>query len=208
MRPDFRLCPTVDTGAKKGYHILNRKKGVIPMKKTDAATLVKLLLTPVLMVILGLALVIRPDTASALVGKILGWILILMGGGLLIESLAVKDVTTSRILFTVVTLALGVWLVRNPLRLAAALGRIAGLLILVRAVQDIVNATRWKCGMKYALISGIVGALLIVLPMTTSRVVWVVLGILVIVLGILTALDRLKLGKLLSSGDDNIIDAQ
>ena len=178
------------------------------MKKTDAATLVKLLLTPVLMVILGLALVIRPDTASALVGKILGWILILMGGGLLIESLAVKDVTTSRILFTVVTLALGVWLVRNPLRLAAALGRIAGLLILVRAVQDIVNATRWKCGMKYALISGIVGALLIVLPMTTSRVVWVVLGILVIVLGILTALDRLKLGKLLSSGDDNIIDAQ
>ena len=206
--PVFFPPVNIDTGPKKGYHTINKRKGVISMKKTDVTTLVKLMLTPVLMAILGLALIIRPDSASAVVGKVLGWILMLLGAGLLVESLIVKDINTGRILFTVVTVALGLWLMRNPLRLAAALGHIAGLLILVRSVQDIINATRWKCGMKYALLSGILGALLIVLPMTTSRAVWVILGILILVLAVLMSIDRLKPGKLLSSGDDNIIDAQ
>lgn len=178
------------------------------MKKSDAATLGKLLLTPVLMIILGIALILRPDSASALVGKVLGWVLLLVGVGGAVESLIVKDITTGRVLFCVVALALGLWLIRNPLRLAAALGRIAGLLILIRSVQDIINATRWKCGMKYALLSGIIGALLILLPMTSSRAIWVILGILVTLVGILTAVDRVKFGRGLPSGDDNIIDAQ
>lgn len=150
------------------------------MKKKDMQSMVRLMLTPVLMVILGIVLVVRPDSASALVG---------------------------RILFVVVAAALGLWLVRNPLRLAAALGRVAGLLILVRAVQDIINAARWKCGMKYALLSAIIGGLLILLPMTTSRAVWVIVGLLVIAVGVLMAIDRLKPGKLLGDGG-NIIDAQ
>ena len=198
----------VDTGPKKGYHIFNDLKGVISMKKSDAATLGKLLLTPVLMIILGIALILRPDSASALVGKILGWVFILAGVAMAVESLAVRDISTGRVLFSVVALALGVWLIRNPLRLAAALGRIAGLVILLRSIQDIINATRWKCGMKYALLSGIIGALLILLPMTSSRAIWVILGILVTVVGILTAVDRVKFGRGLPSGDDNIIDAQ
>lgn len=177
------------------------------MKKTDAATLVRLMLTPVLMVILGIILVIRPDSASAVVGKVLGWVLMILGIGLVIESFAVKDLNTGRALFAIVAVALGLWLLRNPLRLAAALGRIAGLLILVRAVQDIVNATRWKCGMKYALLSAIIGGLLILLPMATSRAVWVIVGLLVIAVGVLMAIDRLKPGKLLGDGG-NIIDAQ
>lgn len=153
------------------------------MKKKDVQSMVRLMLTPVLMVILGIVLVVRPDSASALVGKVLGWVLL------------------------VVAAALGLWLVRNPLRLAAALGRVAGLLILVRAVQDIINAARWKCGMKYALLSAIIGGLLILLPMTTSRAVWVIVGLLVIAVGVLMAIDRLKPGKLLGDGG-NIIDAQ
>lgn len=177
------------------------------MKKTDVTALVRLMLTPVLMVILGIILVIRPDSASAVVGKVLGWVLMILGIGLVIESFAVKDLNTGRVLFAIVAAALGLWLLRNPLRLAAALGRIAGLLILVRAVQDIVNATRWKCGMKYALLSAIIGGLLILLPMATSRAVWVIVGLLVIVVGVLMAIDRLKPGKLLGDGG-NIIDAQ
>lgn len=176
------------------------------MKKKDVQSMVRLMLTPVLMVILGIVLVVRPDFASALVGKVLGWVLLVVGIGLLVESIAVKELTTSRILF-VVAAALGLWLVRNPLRLAAALGRVAGLLILVRAVQDIINAARWKCGMKYALLSAIIGGLLILLPMTTSRAVWVIVGLLVIAVGVLMAIDRLKPGKLLGDGG-NIIDAQ
>ena len=145
------------------------------MKKTEIRNLVRLMLTPALMVLLGILLIVRPDSASAVVGKILGWGMILLGAGTLIESLAVRDIAASRVLFVAVTLALGSWLLRNPLRLAAALGRVAGLLIL--------------------------------LPMTTSRAVWVILGILVILVAVLMAIDRLKPGKLLGDGG-NVIDAQ
>ena len=60
--------------------------------------------------------------------------------------------------------------------------------------------------MRYAIVSALIGAVLIVLPMTTSRLVMVLLGLVVIVLGSLMAWDRLQLGKLLSDGDDGIID--
>ena len=43
--------------------------------------------------------------------------------------------------------------------------------------------------------------------MTTSRAVWVIVGLLVIAVGVLMAIDRLKPGKLLGDGG-NIIDAQ
>lgn len=176
------------------------------MKKKNMQSMVRLMLTPVLMVILGIVLVVRPDSASALVGKVLGWVLLVVGIGLLMESIAVKELTTSRILFVVVAAALGLWLVRNPLRLAAALGRIAGLLILVRAVQDIVNATRWKCGMKYALLSAIIGGLLIVLPMTTSRLVITLCGLVLVFLAVMMGLDRLRFFRH-SGGGPDIIDA-
>ena len=176
------------------------------MKKKNMQSMVRLMLTPVLMVILGIVLVVRPDSASALVGKVLGWVLLVVGIGLLVESIAVKELTTSRILFVVVAAALGLWLVRNPLRLAAALGRIAGLLILVRAVQDIVNATRWKCGMKYALLSAIIGGLLIVLPMTTSRLVITLCGLVLVFLAVMMGLDRLRFFRH-SGGGPDIIDA-
>ena len=176
------------------------------MKKDKYLQMARLLLTPLVMILLGLLLLLRPDSASALVGRVIGWILVVIGGGLVLDSILVRDAMAGRILFAAVTLAVGVWLVRNPLRLAAMVGRIAGLLILIRAAQDIVNASRWNCGMRYAIVSALIGAVLIVLPMTTSRLVMVLLGLVVIVLGGLMAWDRLKLGKLLSDGDDGIID--
>ena len=163
----------------------------------------KLLLTPLLMILLGVVLMVRPDSGSALVG---GWALILLGGGLILDSLLIPSALTGKILFAAAALAAGVWLVRNPLGLAAAIGRIAGVLILIRGVQDMINASRWKCGMRYALISAIVGAVLILLPMTTSRIVMVLLGLLVALLGVLMARDRLKNGMPRSDGG-SIIDA-
>ena len=176
------------------------------MQKDKFLQMTRLLLTPLVMVLLGLLLLLRPDSASALVGRVIGWILVVIGGGLLLDCFLIQDAMAGRILFAAVTLAMGVWLLRNPLRLAATVGRIAGLLILIRAVQDIVNASKWKCGMRYAIISALIGAVLIVLPMTTSRLVMGLLGLVVMVLGALMAWDRLKLGKLLPDGDNGIID--
>lgn len=177
------------------------------MKKNDFAALAKRMLTPLLMILLGVVLMVRPDSASALVGKIAGWILIILGGGLILNTFLTRSGLTGKVLFAAVALAAGIWLVRNPLRLAAAIGRIAGMLILIRSIQDIINASRWKCRMGYAIVAALTGTILILLPMTTSRLVMVFVGLIVTVLGVLTARDRLKFGKLLPDGE-NIIDAE
>ena len=62
------------------------------MKKKDVQSMVRLMLTPVLMVILGIVLVVRPDSASALVGKVLGWVLLVVGIGLLV---GLMDIATA-----------------------------------------------------------------------------------------------------------------
>ena len=52
------------------------------MKKDKFLQMARLLLTPLVMVLLGLLLLLRPDSASALVGRVIGWILvvIVLGG--------------------------------------------------------------------------------------------------------------------------------
>ena len=65
----------------------------------------KLLLTPLLMILLGVVLMVRPDSGSALVGKIGGWALILLGGGLILDSLLIPSALTGKILFAAAALA-------------------------------------------------------------------------------------------------------
>lgn len=176
------------------------------MKKQNMKFFARLMLTPALMALLGIILVLRPDTASALVAKILGWILVLLGAGVLLSAFAVREGTPGKVLFSLLCLAAGIWILRNPLALAAAIGRVAGLLILVRAVQDIISAAQWKCGMTYALIAAAAGILLIVLPMTTSRLVMTICGLVVLLLAVGMGLDRYHIYRNSDRGPD-IIDA-
>ena len=182
------------------------KKGVKKMKKQDLKMLVRLMLTPALMLLLGIVLVSRPDSASALIAKLLGWVLVLLGAGVLFSAFTVRQGLTGKVLFSLLCLAAGAWILRNPLRLAAAIGRVAGLLILVRAVQDMISAAQWKCGMTYALIAAAVGVLLIVLPMTTSRLVMTICGLVLLFLAVMMGLDRYRAFRHMDRGPD-IIDA-
>ena len=85
--------------------------------------------------------------------------------------------------------------------LAAFIGRFIGLLIAARGIRDL--------SMGYsrilALITTAVGAVLVVLPMTTSRLVFSACGLVVLLIGIGMLMDRLKHNKYLDDGD--IIDA-
>ena len=56
-------------------------KEVVAMKKQDIMPLVRLVLVPVLLILLGLILVVDPDTASALISKLLGYVLTLCAIG-------------------------------------------------------------------------------------------------------------------------------
>lgn len=170
--------------------------------------MLQLLLTPVLLIILGVILIVHPDFASATIGKVLGWLLMAAGIGGIAAAVVTKTGLVTKAVYVLLCFGIGGWLLANPLNLAAAIGRIAGILLTVRGVQDVIRAVQWKTGLFLALLTTAVGLLLIVLPLTTSRLVFLVCGLLLLLVGVVMLRDRLKLRNRLNPPDDgNIIDA-
>ena len=151
--------------------------------KDTILSVIRLIATPVLLMVLGLILLIHPDSASALVAQILGWVLLIAGVVFAVSAIAGHFDTLGKVLSAVCCFAVGAWLLRNPLMLAAGLGRLAGILLVVRGIQDILNASRYHYGILPAVITTVLGAVLIALPMTTSRVVISLCGLLVLIVG-------------------------
>lgn len=176
------------------------------MKKEKLFSLVSLLWAPVALMVLGAVLLFNPDSASALVSKLLGWLLTLVGIGFGISAVAGETGRVGKGITAVALVLIGGWLTKNPLALAAWLGRIVGILLVVDGVQDILRLK--KEGQRFALplIVTVVGAILVLLPMTTTRLVFSLCGGVVLVIGVVMFLDRLRGSKRLNSGDD-IIDA-
>lgn len=175
------------------------------MNKRGFFSLVNLLWAPVALIIAGLILMVNPDSASALVSKILGWILILCGAGFAIAALmGYRDRWISRGITALLCIAAGTWLLRNPLALAESIGRFAGFLLLIRGIRDIIGSGERP----FAFITTIIGAVLILLPMTTSRILLSICGVAVLAVGIILLAVRLWSRNRLDEPDDpNIIDA-
>lgn len=175
------------------------------MKKNQILSLLKLVATPVMIILLGLILVIHPDSASALASKIIGWVLIAGGICFGVAAVAGPGGMVGKVLSAVACFVLGIWLLKNPLLLASGIGRLVGIIMAVRGVRDILDGG--KTNLLSAIITIALGVVLIALPMTTSRVVLTLCGILVMVVGIGMLADRLKTRRLNPPDDDNIIDA-
>ena len=77
------------------------------MKKNDILSLLYQLLFPVLLIVLGAVLLVNPDSASVLVAKILGWVLLLTGVGCGVAALTTHTGTAGKVLSALVCLALG-----------------------------------------------------------------------------------------------------
>lgn len=168
---------------------------------------IQLLLTPILVILLGAVLVFRPDSMSALVAKILGYILVAAGILFGVSAVSNKDNLASKVVSALACVFIGGWLLKNPLRLAAGIGRIIGILMALRGVRDLRAASIQGHGTAYALVTAVVGVLLVIMPMTASRLVMAVCGIVVVLLGIAMLLDRLRYQGYPHTDDSNIIDA-
>lgn len=187
------------------------------MKKYTPAELLNMLAMPALTVILGLILLLSPDTASALVGRVLAWVTILaavaLGAGSVFGSVTGRS---SRTVAAVVCGAVGIWMLMNPLFLAGIIGRVLGLYLLLRGIQD--GRTHFLLsggkpalspGLVLAAVTAVIGLVLILVPLATSRVLFSVIGIVMICVGIAEGIDRLKGRNLLEEGSDpNIIDVE
>ena len=171
------------------------------MKKNSFVDLFRQLASPVAVILLGLLLVVNPDSASVLIARIVGWILTIVGIGFGVAAIVDRNRAIRKGITAVFFACLGGSLSANPLVLAAFIGRIIGLLIAARGIRDLTMGY----SRILALITTAVGAVLVVLPMTTSRLVFSLCGLVVLFIGIGMLMDRLKHNKYLDDG--NIIDA-
>lgn len=178
------------------------------MKKEELFAKIQLLLTPVLIIVLGLVLVFCPDSASALIAKILSWILGLIAIGFGISALLNAQGRAGKVVGAIVCAVIGGWLGNNPLVLAAWFGRIIGIVLILDGVQDMGNNRRQGRRFLLPLLVTAMGAVLVLMPMTASRLLFALCGIVVLAIGVVMLLDRLKGRRQLPySGDSDIIDA-
>ena len=182
------------------------------MKKFEFTKLLNVFGGPVLMAVLGCILLLNPDSASALIAKIAGWVLIIASG---IYALSMLQEGTSgpKLIFALAGAAVGIWLLCNPLVLASALGRFAGVLLLYRGGRDI-----WEYYQLYqesaarkiplvGIVSAVLGLVLFFLPLSASRLLFSIIGLVLLGVSVAEIYDRLKIRRLLDTGDPNIIDA-
>ena len=177
------------------------------MNKEKLFNLIGRLWAPVALMVLGLVLLFNPDSASVLISKLLGWVLIAFGIGYGISAIASESGRAGKAITAVALAAVGGWLTNNPLALAAWIGRIVGILLVIDGIQDISQARKLGERFLLPLIATVVGAVLILLPMTTTRLVFSLCGGVVLIIGTVMLLDRLRGHKQLKSGGSDIVDA-
>ena len=177
------------------------------MKNNPFSDMVYRLASPVAVTLLGLLLTVNPDSASVLIARILGWMLTLVAIGFGVAALLDREHALRKGIIAVAFACVGGILSANPLLLAAWIGRVIGALIAIRGIRDLMISGSYGYSKTLALITTAVGALLVVLPMTTSRLVFSLCGLVVLFIGIGMLVDRIRNRKYLDKGDDNIIDA-
>ncbi len=150
----------------------------------------------------GLVLLFCPDAATALVAVIIGWVALAIGILLLIAA-AVTHEDLGTFLKAGISIAAGLWLINNPMSLAVAFGKLLGIGFLVSGFSGC-RKSNSKAGRTIYLVVGLLGLVLLMAPLTATRAVYTVLGLILVVVGIVMLLNRLNKGRL-DSGD-GIID--
>ena len=155
---------------------------------------------PATMILLGLILLLVPDSASVIIAYLIGGILTL--GGIVFAIGALLDRSFSKGFWALACLAIGGTLMGNPLLLARNLGRFLGVLLAIEGGSCLRRGSRM-----FGTVILIAAVALVLSPMALSRLVFSLCGLVMLFIGIGMLVDRLKQQKRLSGGDDNIIDA-
>ena len=165
---------------------------VITVKNQNFSYYLKRFLSPVVLILLGLILTFSPDSATTLLVQIIGWVLITVAAGLFAAAVALPGSMAGKVIGCLLCGASGLYMVLNPLHLAAWFGRIVGILLLLQGIQNILYQRLRTGSLFLPVLTAVVGAVLLVLPMATSRIVFTVAGIVVLLIGILMLVDRLR----------------
>lgn len=176
------------------------------LKNKDFLSLAYQLASPVALILLGAILLFSPDTAAVLISRLIGWGFFAVGIGFGIAALVSRGGDVGKIVGALCCIAAGSFLMRNPLWLARGVGRVLGIFLMIRGGRDFFQS-RLTEGKVLSLVCAVLGAVLVVLPMTVSRWVFSLCGLVMTIVGVVMLLERLKERKYLDGGKDDIIDA-
>ena len=182
------------------------------MKENNWGSFLSLAALPLVQLLLGAVLLLNPDGALAAIFRIIGWLLV---AAALICAFAVaadRSHTTGGVIGAVICGIGGVLLLRNPLILAASTGKILGLLLIIRALAGMVQGGkvsgtpgRHALGELPELI---IGAFLLLSPMTPTRLIFGVVGAVLIIGAVAKLLGiRKEVGGKRELKNPKIIDA-
>lgn len=162
-------------------------------------------LKPGLVVLLGLILIFRPDSLTSAIGVAIGLAVAALGCGLLISFFFGHTKDGLRLAGAIILMVLGFAVIKNPLSLTSQLGRFAGILLVLQSVRELSGELTLRSkGM--SIVSGVVGLVLMLIPVTSSRLVISGCGIVVALMGVGMILEQRKVSRRVDK--DEIIDAE
>lgn len=170
------------------------------MKKMKFMEAVNRFGMPVTTMLLGLILLLVPDSASVIIAYGIGGVLTLAGIAFAIGALL--DRSLSKGFWALACLSIGGTLMGNPLLLARNLGRFLGIWLAIEGGDCLRKGNR-----VFGAVILVAALVLTLSPMTLSRLLFSVCGLVVLVIGAGMLVDRIWNQKYLDKGDGNIIDA-
>lgn len=170
------------------------------MKYKKIPEAAKQLAMPVTLMVFGLLLLVSPDSASMIIAYAVAGLLLLGGIGLGIAALL--DRRLSQIFWTLVCLSFGGALLGNPLLLARNVGRFLGILL---AIEGGSRLREESTVFGWILLAA--AAIVVLSPMSLSRLVFSLVGAVALAAGIALLVSRLKQLRYLPKGRNDIIDA-
>ncbi len=170
------------------------------MKKENLWQLLNRFGMSLTLILLGLILLLVPDSASVIIAYLVSGILTFCGIAIGIGALLDRQI--SKGIWALVCLSIGGTLMGNPLLLARNLGRFLGILLAIEGGDCLRKGNRG-----FGIVILVAAVALVLSPLTLSRLVFSACGLVVLLIGIGMLADRLRNRKYLNDGDDNIIDA-
>lgn len=170
-------------------------------------TFIKHFASELFLVLCGAVLIFFPNSAVALVTKLMACILI--GAGIIgvIKNLNRKTSDFGDWIWAIGYFLVGFFLISNPLAISDLAGRVLGLFLMITGMQKF-RAASYGSGKALGLVSLVSGVVLMVLPKTLINTLLGFCGIVLIVIGGINLIDKLRHDRYLDEGrDPNIIDA-
>lgn len=176
------------------------------MKQNQIFNEVKPWLKPGLTVLLGLILMIRPASIAAVLAGAVGYLLALVGAWLLLSFFFGSDKSYIKLIAAVILLPIGYSVIQDPMTLVSRITRFVGVILLLQSLRSYFEQSS-PYRKPFSVATCIIGLVLLVMPGTVSRLVFVACGVVLLIIGAGMVLEVKKYSAP-TGADDDIIDAR